>query len=31
MGTSLLGKKVEETAEVNAPSGKMKLEILSIL
>jgi len=31
MGTSLLGKKVGETAEVNAPSGKMKLEILSIL
>ena len=31
MGTSLLGKKGGETAEVNAPSGKMKLEILSIL
>ena len=31
MGKSLLGKKVGENTEVNAPSGKMKLEILSIL
>lgn len=31
MGKSLLGKKVGEIAEVNAPSGKIKLEVLSIL
>ena len=31
MGKSLLGKKVGEITEVNAPSGKIKLEILSIL
>lgn len=29
-GKSLLGKKVGEITEVNAPSGKVKLEILSI-
>ena len=31
MGKSLLGKKVGEVTEVSAPSGKVKLEILSIL
>ena len=31
IGKSLLGKKVGEITEVNAPSGKIKLEILSIL
>lgn len=31
MGKSLLGKKVGEITEVNAPSGKIKLEILSIV
>lgn len=30
IGKSLLGKKVGETAEVSAPSGKINLEILSI-
>ena len=30
MGKSLLGKKVGEIAEVNAPSGKIKLEVVSI-
>ena len=31
IGKSLLGKKVGEITEVNAPSGKIKLEIMSIL
>ena len=31
IGKSLLGKKVGEITEVNAPSGNIKLEILSIL
>ncbi|PKB77805.1 MAG: transcription elongation factor GreA [SAR202 cluster bacterium Io17-Chloro-G9] len=30
IGKSLLGKKVGEVTEVNAPSGKIKLEIISI-
>lgn len=30
IGKSLLGKKVNEVAEVSAPSGKIKLEILAI-
>ena len=30
IGKSLLGKKVGEVTEVNAPSGKIKLEIVSI-
>ena len=30
IGQSLLGKKVGEVTEVNAPSGKIKLEIISI-
>ena len=30
IGKSLLGKKVGETAEVNVPSGKIELEIISI-
>ncbi len=31
MGKSLLGKKVGEVTEVSAPTGKVKLKILSIL
>ena len=30
IGKSLLGTKVGEVTEVNAPSGKIKLEIISI-
>ena len=30
IGKSLLGKKVGETAEVSAPSGKIQLEIIAI-
>ena len=30
IGKSLLGKKVGEVAEVNVPSGKIELEIVSI-
>ena len=30
MGKSLLGKRVGELAEVNAPAGKIKLEIIAI-
>ena len=31
IGKSLLGKRVGEVTEVNIPSGKIKLEVLSIL